>query len=337
MKSALNTLRLVYPPVSNQEGEWLKRDSEVEEMLRRSDLYMIGQRREAKFVWDKQNVLGHGVFGGQGVRFKFEIPGVATSEVELSIENDLRNSKTLYYDVGDKHVRCSLKPKKGEEIGEVVWWYSTESLLWSKWRGDPRIKGLDNYREFTEYDLLYVGISTDQDSYDRLLANAHHKRIAILSNETQYVPAARLTDEIYLFFFQSDSLFIRAFDEVDDFSSFGAPMPFTEKQASADAEKAFSKLLQPEYNTVRFKTFPRGKNGLYEAGLARYAHVIGEDITFKTPTAQFRGSSFDDLLLNRAPGDAILVTGEEVELYQHKPKATRRSGVRTRNSRVPAQ
>jgi hypothetical protein len=42
MKTALNTLHLVYPPISNQEGEWPKKDSEVEEMLRRSDLYMIG-------------------------------------------------------------------------------------------------------------------------------------------------------------------------------------------------------------------------------------------------------------------------------------------------------
>jgi hypothetical protein len=49
-------------------------------------------------------------------------------------------------------------------------------------------------------DLHYVGISTEQDSYQRLLANAHHKRVAILSNETQYIADARLTNEIYLFF-----------------------------------------------------------------------------------------------------------------------------------------
>jgi hypothetical protein len=316
MKTAVNTLRLVYPPFSNQEGEWLREDKEVEEMLRRSDLYMIGQRKQAKFIWDERNVLGLGIFGGKGVRFRFEIPGVATSEVELSIENDLRSNDTVYYDVGDKHVRCSLKPKNGEEIGEVLWWYSTESLLFSKWRGDPRINGLDNYRDFTKYDLHYVGISTKQDSFQRLLTNAHHKRVSILSNETQYVADARLTDEIYLFFFQSDPLLGRTFDGVDDFSNFGMMMPFTETQASADAEKAFTKLLGPEYNTIKFRAFPRGKNGLYEAGLARYAHVIGEDITFETSTAQFRGR-YDTFRSSRDSGDAILVTGEEVEIYRH--------------------
>jgi hypothetical protein len=52
METAINSLRLVYPPVSNQEAEWLKNDKEVEERLRRSNLYMITPRREARFIWD---------------------------------------------------------------------------------------------------------------------------------------------------------------------------------------------------------------------------------------------------------------------------------------------
>lgn len=94
----------------------------------------------------------------------------------------------MFYDFGDKGIGCHSKENEDEDIGEIPWWYSTESLLFSKWRGDPRIKGLDNYRDFTEYDLHKVGISTEQDSYQRLLANARHKRVAILSNEIQYVP-----------------------------------------------------------------------------------------------------------------------------------------------------
>jgi hypothetical protein len=320
MRTALNTLRLVYPPVSNQEGEWLKKDSEVEQMLRKSDIYMIGQRREAKFVFGNQESVGMGVFGGRGVQFKFEIPGVASAEVELSIESDLkREDDTALYEAGDKFVRCSRKPEAGEieeALGDVVWWYTTESLLYSKWRGDRRIHGLDNYRDFTTYDLHYVGISTEQDSYQRLLANAHHKRVTILSNETQYVSDARLTDEIYLFFFRSEPLFIHSFEDAEEISNFGMDMPFTEKQASADAEKAFSKLLQPEYNSVQFKSFPRGKNGLFGSGLASYAHVIGEPITFRTPTAESRGSH-DSLFLGGTPGDAIVVEGTTVKLYRH--------------------
>jgi hypothetical protein len=36
MSFAINSLRLVYPPISNQEAEWLKSDREVETMLRRA-------------------------------------------------------------------------------------------------------------------------------------------------------------------------------------------------------------------------------------------------------------------------------------------------------------
>ena len=46
MKSQINLLRLVYPPISNQEAEWLKDDPEVQECIKTSNLYMICQREE---------------------------------------------------------------------------------------------------------------------------------------------------------------------------------------------------------------------------------------------------------------------------------------------------
>ena len=46
----LCSLRLVYPPISNQEGEWLMHDPEVEADLRRSNIYMIVSRAEATFM-----------------------------------------------------------------------------------------------------------------------------------------------------------------------------------------------------------------------------------------------------------------------------------------------
>jgi hypothetical protein len=104
--------------MSNQEGEWLKNDSEVQQMLRKSDIYMIGQRREAKFVWAEDTPVKPGMFGGQGVQFKFEIPDIASADVELSIEKDFKH-ESLLYEAGDKFVRCSLEPEHGE-LGDVI-------------------------------------------------------------------------------------------------------------------------------------------------------------------------------------------------------------------------
>lgn len=121
MKTAINSLRLVYPPVSNQEAEWLKADSQVEAMLRRSNLYMIAQRREAKFIWDEANL-----WRDVGIAFSLEIPGRAKGEGFFSIESDLLQSESTIYEFGDKFVRVSRKGE-GEELGEILWWYSTES------------------------------------------------------------------------------------------------------------------------------------------------------------------------------------------------------------------
>jgi len=312
MKTAVNSLRLVYPPISNQEAEWLKDDKDVETMLRRSNLYMIAQRREARFLWDQAAMMNP--IDGR-IPFGFEIPGMAVGSGSLSIERDVARSDRIDYEFGDKFVRAS-KASDSEELGEILWWYSTESLLFSKWRGDKRIKGLDNVRDFTTYQLFYVGISTDQDSYQRLLATGHHKRVAVLSNETQLVPDSRLTDEVILFFFESDPLFVHSYETDEDFSQFGMGMPFTENQATADAERAFTKFLDTQYNTIKYKAFPKGRGGLYDSGLARYAHTIAEDITFVTSSSSLRGAYGRLGVPGTGGADAIVVEGDTAEIYR---------------------
>ena len=58
MKSLINTLSLVYPPITNQEADWLWEDRDVREYVKESKLYMIVQRRciefyEQKFIFEK--------------------------------------------------------------------------------------------------------------------------------------------------------------------------------------------------------------------------------------------------------------------------------------------
>jgi hypothetical protein len=307
MSVAINSLRLVYPPISNQEAEWFKEDPEVEAVLRRSNLYMITQRPEAKFIWHENKVYGSGIqFAGKGIQFSLSMSGGSTARGVLSVLDDLAVRESVVYELGDKYIRARI----GSLDGEVLWWYSTDTLLFSKWRGDPRIGGLENYRDFTKYYLLYVGISNKQDSFDRLLVQGHHKRVAILSNETQLLPQARLTDEIVLFFFASVPLYINTFGLDADFSKLGQGMPFTPEQATADAEKAFTKFLETKYNDIRFKSFPKGKDGLYSSGLLRYAHVVDEDVTFVTEKTYLNGGYGKGLPCSNA-ADGIVVEGEQ--------------------------
>lgn len=162
------------------------------------------------------------------------------------------------------------------------------------------------------YDLLYVGIAKKGDSYSRLIAKGHHARQEILSNEPQRYPGARVTDEIFLFLFRPEPLFITTFGPDSDIDlDFG----YDHKKIIADAEKAFVSLLQPNYNTVRFKQYPKGSDGLYDSKLDRYGYSIGEAITFNTPHGQIKGGRNGDLggLSNKA--DFISVDKESAKIF----------------------
>jgi hypothetical protein len=150
MKTAMNSLRLVYPPISNQEAEWLKKDKEVETLLRRSNLYMIAQRREARFVWDEDAIMNP--VDGR-IPFGFEIPGIAAGTGTLSIEKDVLRSEEIIYEFGDKFVRAS-KASDGEELGEVLWWYTTESLVFAKRPGYNWFRGLKNVSDVNTDQLF---------------------------------------------------------------------------------------------------------------------------------------------------------------------------------------
>lgn len=75
----LTSLRLVYPPISNQEAVWVEDDEDVVELLRTSDFYMIGARAEAKFSdFDADPET-------QTLRLKVNIGNTWADEVELAL------------------------------------------------------------------------------------------------------------------------------------------------------------------------------------------------------------------------------------------------------------
>lgn len=190
--------------------------------------------------------------------------------------------------------------------------FTPENILWYKSRDLKGVHGIENYRELFSYDLLYIGIAKVGDSYARLIKKGHHARQAILSNEPQRYPGARVSDEIFLFLFRLEPLFITvmgAADEIDlDFC-------YPHKKLVADAEKAFVNLLQPSYNVIKFSQYPKGVDGLYGSKLDRYSYSIGEDITFNTPHGKIKGGRNNDLggLTNKA--DFISVDKEESRLF----------------------
>lgn len=311
-KSKLTLLQTVYPPISNQEAVWLQADKDVERFFRESDFYMIGGRAEARFqnvtVDQAENTVEFDFVVGD----EFSDPVVIRlNELPAISENGL---DTFHIEAGDKLIRVWDGPI-GNDGSEVLEWFTTEKLIWDRSRNRSGVLGLDKYREAATYDLLYVGIAKIGDSFDRLIKHGHKARMEILSNEPQRYPGARVTDEIYLFLFAAQPLFMTSFDLNHEFTDEDFENGLENKRIVADAEKAFVSLLKPDYNVVKFANYPKGKDGLYDAGFDRYGYAICECLTFDTAHGRVRGGRdpLTGFVTNDA--DSIFVDGENARLY----------------------
>ena len=232
-----------------------------------------------------------------------ELPGVAAAPAGV-----------IALHSGPKFIK--ITDQSAPEEAEPLEWFTTEKLLFDRWRGRSGLLGFDGYRGFATYELLYVGIAREGDSYDRLVAGGHKKRLAILSNELQRFATSRVTDEVYLFLFAVEPLFISTYELDHSFADHDfTAMPIPPKQIVVDAEKAFVKLMDPRYNDVKYKGYPKGRHGLGSKGLQRYAYVIGEDLTFETPAGRMQGG-YDPGIGWSNEADAIMVEGDELLFWR---------------------
>jgi hypothetical protein len=311
-KSKLTLLETVYPIISNQEAVWLKDDPEVEEMLRRSDFYMIGARPEAKFLDLSPDEASHELSFTYAIGDSFrdsvtlrlrELPGVAAHKADGYV---LR--------AGEKIIQLWDGPPE-EQGSMVLEWFTTEKLIWDRSRRRAGITGFNTYRDAAVYDLLYVGIAKVGDSFDRLISRGHKTRMEILANEPQRFPGSRVTDETYLFLFAVKPTTITSYDFDHEFTDADFLPSVDQKRIVADAEKAFVSLLKPDYNVVKFTNYPKGADGLHGSDYARYGYVIYEDITFSTPHGRIRGRRMFDSLDALNEADYIHIEGDTVKLF----------------------
>ena len=311
-KSKVTFLETVYPPISNQEAVWLQNDSEVEALLRQSDFYMIGGRAEAKYLnlaIDPDACV---------ITFDFVIGDDFRDPVEIRIRDlpavEELEAESFWIETGDKSIRVWDGPI-GEPGSSVLEWFTTEKLIWDRSRGRAGIDRFYRSREAATYDLLYVGIAKVGDSFDRLISNGHKARMEILGNEPQRYPGARVTDEIYLFLFNVQPLIMTTFELEHDFENEDFSGAYDKKRIVADAEKAFVSLLKPEYNVVKFASYPKGADGLYGSDFVRYGYAICEAASFNTAHGRIRGSRDATTGFITNDADSIFVEGNTVKLF----------------------
>lgn len=317
-KSQIHKLKLVFPPISNQVAEWVKDDPDVKQILSQSKLYMIGQRSETFFRFDENLFLNTDHFTIDGEVFSDNIRSPFSIDVERlfhfqGIEKEI--STNIVVEAGDKSIRIINKQNH-----EIIDWWTIEKLIHDKSKNYPFVKKLDNFREFTDYILHYVGISTQKDSLQRLVIQPHDKRLRILSNEYSKTKGSRLTDEIVLFFFDISTFEIKTFEKTEDFSDIGK-ITGEKEEIIADAEKAFVKIMNCTYNEVKFDSYPRSTDGLYKYDIDNYGFFIGESYSFATEDNIINGnySAYDFDIQSKS--DLILTGKDKVTLFKCQTRA----------------
>jgi hypothetical protein len=291
-------LFLVFPPVTNQEATWLSREKDVQEQVKHSKLYMIGQREEllfCEFSYAEETHIFH---------FRFKMGNVVSPPLIFNLGAELKKQAVefddLGIDIGERIFRVMNPSTK-----ECVMWFTPTALLYYISHDNLTVRTENenefDYGQFSTYELLYVGISKEHSSLVRLFQNAHHARVDILSNIHPKSPGSRVTDELMIFLFDIDFTNINVFNTSDDVDNDLHHMS-DKLKIIADSEKAFVKLLDTEYNSVKFEQYPKGKDGLFQDQLARYGYSIREDIRFSTRQGEFDGATG-----HTEPRDLILI------------------------------
>lgn len=283
----LANLCLVHPPMTNREADYDAEDSDLQAAFADASIYALAQAPEltihsiipdSRQPWILQMSVGR---AGEARRCR--------GSVDLSKFAGFDKDRTFELEIG------TVAPNR-PYWGVRVWHEEVEQdfvvnitpfrLLYWRSHEAAAVSGFDSYRHWLSFSLHYLGKTVDVDR--RLLKGGHEKRVAILSRENAMTQGASVTDELVLLLFSVDSQHISTWTEE------GFPARPPKPAIVADAEKAFVHTLAPEYNREKYRNYPLGRDGLFGAGLLRYAYVIGEDIQLRTEVATFRGSTKPD-------------------------------------------
>lgn len=305
-KSCLAHLVLVAPPIPNAVASQItKEDEKAINILRSSHFYMICGRSKARII-------------SCTPRDMFYL------DVTIQLESGEASSGSLviqcmeFYEGAPEDFNVKVK-SNGYVIkiicGETLVFATTpDDILMRRGRRNAVVEGFDNYRDLTKFDMLYVGIAKEnQDSFSRLVERGHKSRADILALEPQRTSGARVSEETYLLFFMVEPLVFTTFGGDAEFDEDDLDFSLPYHRVIADAEKAVINVFQPKYNREKYKSYPKGRDGLYKQGYTGYVYSIAEGFTFKTDFGDFKGARSSEDLLMSNDADFIAVDGDSVE------------------------
>jgi len=313
-------LELTNFPVTNYEAELFKESRWFRENASKSHFYMICSRPKVSFrnvkndeLNSRTNMEMFEIFSGNQLKDSFLLNPEKIPEIK-ALEED---AQFFFLRHGPAFALSKIAdPKKNSDI-YCNW--TVQKLLWERSRNKPWILGLEIFRHFLSYNLLYVGIAPSTNTLSRLIEGAHHARQKILSKEYPIEYGTRVTDEVHILMFEINPLFMQQLQTDEDILSSLFIDGYENSPIIKDAEKAFINLLQPKYNTEKYSKYPLGKDGIYDSSFDGYSYSVAENITLNTPSGPFMGARSNSGFPMSDNADSIWITGDEVKIINFRP------------------
>ena len=134
MRGQLHYLELVYPPITNQEAEWVKDDPLVQEAIAKSSLYFIGQKPETFYEFDGTALQGVEQEGK--IHFTY-VSGTKRDKGYIDIPTlldarHLSEYTTIEIELGEKLIRLWMT--KDHQRLDIIDWFTTDKILYDKSR-----------------------------------------------------------------------------------------------------------------------------------------------------------------------------------------------------------
>ena len=143
------------------------------------------------------------------------------------------------------------------------------------WKGD--------IRPFITYSILYVGQCIKEPLTKRF--KAHHALMDMLIEEHAISSKTTSSAEIMLMPFVSDTYISTSLtgdsSEEDFINALTNNYSFGNDTVIKDSEKALVHALNPKYNKIRFKNYPKSEDGLFNTEADVFCYSIAENMILK--------------------------------------------------------
>lgn len=176
--------------------------------------------------------------------------------------------------------------------GEGLLWFNPEKFLYAVSHNlfEADVKG--NVIDFMTFEVLYVGKCTDEPIFKRF--KNHHALQQILINESIITHEYQNSHELVILPFEyQDNSFIKTYDgsNIEDLISNQQKIAnISNKSIALDEEKALIKCLNPKYNSVKYKSYPKSADGLYNEDLGVITYSFAENLRLKYAEGSILGN-----------------------------------------------